>query len=119
MGTKRGMTGRASLQRGAVLGMVLSLIVVSPAVAAAGGQSRAFVVSFLAQQFTNNSGDCPGGVNPEDERGQIAVVLRTMGHSSAEVRRLMAGWDQGGEGSAKLIKSSSVAPSSMESRSTR
>ena len=97
-----GFRWRANWQRGVALGIALSLLGVSPASFAAGAQSRTFVVSFLAQQFTNNPGDCPGGVNPEDERGQIAVALRTMRHSSAEVRRLMAGWDQGGDGERKV-----------------
>ena len=65
-------------------------------------ESRSYAVSFFAQQFTNRPGDCPKGINPEDERGQIAVVLRTMGYPPGEVRRLMAGWDQGGDGERKV-----------------
>ncbi|MGA0020420.1 MAG: hypothetical protein ACO3IL_10595, partial [Steroidobacteraceae bacterium] len=77
-----------------VLGLALPLVLAASHSLAAGSQSQSFVVSFFAQQFTNNPGDCPGGVNPEDERGQIAVALRTMGYSAADVRRLMIGWDQ-------------------------
>lgn len=89
-------------RRGAAFGAVLAILVASPVALAAGGQSQTFVVSFFAQQFTNNPGDCRGGVNPEDERGQIAVALRTMGYSAAKVKRLMAGWDKGGEGESQV-----------------
>ena len=98
------MWGRNGGIRGitTALGLALSLVFVMPDALAAGPSSRTFVVSFFAQQFTNNPGDCPGGVNPEDERGQIAVALRTMGYSANDVRRLMAGWDQGGDGERKV-----------------
>ena len=79
-GQDGGFRGRTRLQRiVTALGLALPLILAAPDAGAAGSQSRSFVVSFFAQQFTNNPGDCPGGVNPEDERGQIAVALRTMG----------------------------------------
>jgi len=100
---RHGGSGRgAVLRHGAAFGVVLWSLWAASVALAAGGQSRTFVVSFFAQQFTNYPGDCPGGVNPEDERGQIAFALRAMGYSGAEVRRLMVGWDQGGEGERKV-----------------
>jgi len=87
---------------GCALILVASVATSSVAKAESASDKRSYVVSFFAQQFTNRSGDCPKGINPEDERGQIAVILGTMGHSPAEVRRLMAGWDQGGEGERRV-----------------
>ena len=83
------------------VGAGVALMVMGAAPAAA-LETRTYVVSYFAQQFSNEEGDCPGGINPEDERGQTAVILRTMGHSDAEVRTLMAGWDRGGEGKSRV-----------------
>ena len=76
------------------------LLAAAPAAVAA--DTRTHVVSYFAQQFASVDGDCRGGINPDDERGQTAVILRTMGHSPAEVRTLMAGWDAGGAGKARV-----------------
>jgi hypothetical protein len=80
-------------------GLILMACGAAPALAQ---ETRSYVVSFFAQQFSNEEGDCPGGINPEDERGQTAVILKTMGHSDAEVRQLMATWDKGREGKDKV-----------------
>jgi len=83
------------------LGLGVSLVMVGVAPAAA-LETRSYVVSYFAQQFSNEDGDCPGGINPEDERGQTAVILRTLGYSASQVATLMAGWDKGGEGKSKV-----------------
>lgn len=81
------------------LGIALTWTWAAPAAAL---DTRTYVVSYFAQQFASEDGDCPGGINPEDERGQTAVILRTMGYSPAQVASLMAGWDKGGEGKRKV-----------------
>lgn len=94
----RGGEHRSSIAAGC-LWAVLGTLAMSPALAV---ESRSYVVSYFAQQFANEEGDCPGGINPEDERGQTEVILRTLGHSPQQVRQLMAGWDAGGEGKSKV-----------------
>ncbi len=84
--------------KGLGLGVALTLC----AAQALALESRSYVVTYFAQQFSNEEQDCPGGINPDDERGQTAVILRTMGRSDAEVRSLMAGWDAGAEGKNKV-----------------
>jgi len=101
---RSGESGGAVLAVRAASALAATLILCLSPTAGAAETSRSFVVSFFAQQFTNQPGDCPGGINPEDERGQISVALRTMGYGPAEVRRLMAGWDKGGEGERRVAE---------------
>lgn len=82
----------------------LGVAAMAGASAPASAETRTYAVSYFAQQFANEDGDCPGGVNPDDERGQTAVVLETMGYSKAEVKKLMADWDKGGAGEQKVAE---------------
>lgn len=70
--------------------------------AASALESRSYVVSYFSQQFNSRDGDCPGGVNPDDQAGQNAAILQRLGYKPDEVKSMMAEWAKGGEGEERI-----------------
>jgi len=65
-------------------------------------ESRSYVVSYFSQQLNSRDGDCPGGVNPDDQAGQYAVILQGLGYKPDEVKAMMAEWAKGGDGEDRI-----------------
>lgn len=86
----------------AILGTGAALAVLALPAAANALESRSYVVSYFSQQLNSRDGDCPGGVNPDDQAGQTAVILEKLGYKPDEVKQLMADWAKGGEGEERV-----------------
>lgn len=65
-------------------------------------ESRSYVVSYFSQQLNSREGDCPGGVNPDDQAGQNAVILENLGYTPDEVKAMIAEWARGGDGEERI-----------------